>query len=119
MKAAGARISERILPCPTRLPYSLYEPEGTMLGRHIMPGMSGRETLLAQSRAFFIGIGAVPDVIELVGERLNAVIDCIEAGSTVNEWWTEATALLEMQRYAISVPEYVAHRSLLGVEQMS
>merc|ERR1712203_979590 len=84
-----------------------------------MPGMSGRETLLAQSRAFFMGIGAVPDVIELVGERLNAVIDCIEAGATVNEYWTEAKALLQMQRYAVGVHGSVAQRSLLGAEQTS
>lgn len=77
------------------------------------------KTLLAQSRALLVGIGAVSDVIELVGGRLNAVIDCIEAGATVNEYWTEARALLKMQRYAVSISGFVAQRSLLGTEQMS
>lgn len=64
------------------------------------PGLSGRDTLILQNRAFFAGAGAASTVVELVVDKLNKLMDRVAAGATVDDLLPEAKALLEVQHYA-------------------
>lgn len=64
------------------------------------PGLDGRSTLLSQNRAMFESMGATPQAVDAVVERMAATLDAVAAGSSAGQIQAEVRALIEAQMAA-------------------